>query len=233
MPRISTSVVRAVVIGLAATVLLVLLMVSTGGQLDVVQRPAPTTAAAARASVSVPPIGSGQPKTGELGMTGVWLGLALLGAFVILGVSALLVSLRKMLGGRRRIVQTRTEDHDDRLLDAVAEDASDHVAALRQGDPRGAIIACWTSLELTMRRVGLEPDEAETSTELVRRVLSAYAIEPAPIERLAALYREARFSSHEIPETSRSLAVDAVERLHAELSGIRRSKTPVSDGRGK
>lgn len=233
MPRISTPVVRAVAIGLAAVVFVVLLMVSTGGQLDVVHAPAHTTAAAAHADVSGPPIGSSQPKTSDLGVTGFLIGLILLGGFIIVGIAALLLSLRKILGGRRHIARVRVTD-DDRLLDAVAEDAHEHLAALRQGEPRDAIIACWMSLESTMRRIGLEPDEAETPTELVQRVLSAYPVERAPIERLAALYREARFSTHEIPETSRSLAVGAIERLHTELSGVRRGQTRSSvDGRGR
>ena len=234
MPKISTPVVRAVAIGLAAVVFVVLLMVSTGGQLDVVHAPAHTTAAAAQTDILGPPIGSSQPKTMDQEITGFLIGLILLAGFVIVGISALLLSLRKMLGGRRHIARVRVEDDDDRLLDAVAEDAHAHLAALRQGAPRDAIITCWMSLELTMRRIGLEPDEAETPTELVQRVLSAYPVERAPIERLAALYREARFSSHEIPETSRSLAVGAIERLHTELSGVRRGKTRASaDGRGR
>ncbi|PRZ43459.1 uncharacterized protein DUF4129 [Antricoccus suffuscus] len=231
MPRNSTSVVRAVAIGLAAAVLVVLVMVSTGGQIDLVHAPAHTTAAAAQSSMAGPPAGSVQPNATDQSMTGFWTGLVLLGGFVIVGLLALLLNLRKMVGGRRRAVRMRVEDHDDRLLDAVAEDASAHLAALRLGSPREAIIGCWLSLESTMQRVGLKPDKAETSTELVQRVLSTYPVERTSIERLAAAYREARFSAHDIPEASRLLALSAIERLHAELSELRRRGVPVpADG---
>lgn len=236
MPKISAPLVRAVAIGLAAVVLVVLLMVSTGGQLDVVQAPADTTTAtaAAPAGGSGPPAGLNENEMGALAPVAVFTGLIILAAFVVGGVLALLLSLRKIVGGRRRIAPIHDEGQEDQLLAAVAEDSSEHLSALRGGAPRDAIIACWTSLESTMRRAGLEPDAAETSTELVQRTLSAYPIEPGPIERLAALYREARFSSHEIPETSRALAVDAIERLHAELSGVRRDTTHASaPGRGR
>jgi hypothetical protein len=38
-----------------------------------------------------------------------------------------------------------------------------------------------------------------------------------PVTRLESLYREARFSEHEIDETRREAAVEALRAIHASL----------------
>lgn len=233
MPRISATVVRTVAIGLGAVILVILLLVSTGGRLDVVQRPAHASAPVAAAGVSAPVTGAGRPQgSGDLAPVAIWAGILLLAAFVVGGIVAWILLLRRVAGGRRRSRSDRPAAAPDVLLDAVAEDSAEHLSALRHGAPREAIIGCWASLEATMRRIGLAPDAAETSTELVQRALSAYPIEHGTIHRLAALYREARFSTHRIPETSRALAIASLERLHAELAGVRRAERPLRSAGG-
>jgi len=223
MPRISATAARAVAIVAGAVILLILILVSTGGRLTVVQAPARTSAAAVTPGVSPHATGAGQPQaSGDLTPVAVWTGIVLLAAFVIGGVAAWILLARRVAGGRRRVGAASTGASSDILLEAVTEDSGEHAAALRQGAPGEAIIACWSSLEATMRRVGLAPDAAETSTELVQRALSTYPIEHDSIHRLAALYREARFSTHTMSEAARSEAIDALERLHADLARVRR-----------
>ena len=53
----------------------------------------------------------------------------------------------------------------------------------------------------------------------MERVIATASVDPAPITRLAALYREARFSEHAIDETHRTAAVDALEHVERALLG--------------
>jgi hypothetical protein len=104
------------------------------------------------------------------------------------------------------------------IADAVAEDAGAQISALLEGNPRNAIVACWVRLEDAVIAAGLQPNPAETAAELTARVLSNYPVARDAIDELAALYREARFSRHELGEHQRDRAVAALRRLHADLA---------------
>jgi hypothetical protein len=51
-------------------------------------------------------------------------------------------------------------------------------------------------------------------------VLHALDLDPRAIERLARLYREARFSRHPLGEDARAQAAAALEALHADLARV-------------
>lgn len=91
------------------------------------------------------------------------------------------------------------------------------MAALTAGEARNAIVACWMQLESDAATVGLERLTAETPAEYVERVVGVSSIDPGPIKELAALYREARFSLHQLDDHDRSRAVAALERVAATL----------------
>ncbi len=61
------------------------------------------------------------------------------------------------------------------------------------------------------------PRPSETSAELTVRVLHHLDVDPRPVARLAALYREARFSEHELGEDARADARTALEQLRRDL----------------
>ncbi len=86
-------------------------------------------------------------------------------------------------------------------------------SALRTGAPRNAIVACWLRLEHDAAMAGLERSASETAAEYVERVVTASSIDPQPIRELAALYREARFSEHELGEDHRVAAIAALDRV--------------------
>ena len=90
-------------------------------------------------------------------------------------------------------------------------------AALSGGTPRNAIVACWMQLERDAAAAGLPRAAAETSAEYVERVVAASSVDPAPIRELAALYREARFSRHELSDDHRTRALAALNRVEAVL----------------
>lgn len=102
--------------------------------------------------------------------------------------------------------------------------ADEQLAALEVGDPRNAIVACWHSLERLFEEAGAARQPWETSTEFTVRVLREIDADPDGVRRLAALYREARFSEHPIGEEQREQARSALVVVQAGLV--------AADGRG-
>ena len=107
-------------------------------------------------------------------------------------------------------------DEPARVAAAVVEDAEAQEALLRDGDARNAIVATWHRFEVQGERAGVPRRPSETSSEYALRILDLAEADTGPVRRLAELYREARFSDHEITEEHRAEAL-------AALAGIRRS----------
>ncbi|MET0663622.1 MAG: DUF4129 domain-containing protein [Ilumatobacteraceae bacterium] len=105
----------------------------------------------------------------------------------------------------------------DEVAVAITSDADAQQAALRRGTPRNAIVECWLRLETAVVAAGVPRQPADTSTDLMLRVLATRRIEPTAIATLAALYREARFSDHPMTEESRRDAIDALDVVHQGL----------------
>jgi hypothetical protein len=103
------------------------------------------------------------------------------------------------------------------LARALAEDVEAHLDAVAGGTPRNAIVRCWLLLEESVARAGLPRQPFETSAEFTVRVLHRLDLDPRAIGGLAALYREARFSEHDLGEDARTAARDALELLHQDL----------------
>ncbi|MBC2933909.1 DUF4129 domain-containing protein [Nocardioides sp. zg-1228] len=151
----------------------------------------------------------------------VWILLGALLAGVAAGVLGLLVvATRAVLarrGGAERIdVAFTALDEPDRVAQELAAGAEEQDALLRGGDPRNAIVAAWHRFEVLGERAGVARRASETSSEYALRILDLVDADTAPVNRLAELYREARFSRHPITEDHRAEAV-------AALAGIRRS----------
>jgi len=105
-------------------------------------------------------------------------------------------------------------DLERRLVDAVEAQLAD----LGSGTPRNAVVACWLTLEEAVAGTGFYRDPALTSAEFTQQVLAAYALDDHAIQRLCDLYREARFSVHQMTEEHRDAAAGAVGTLKAELA---------------
>ncbi len=103
------------------------------------------------------------------------------------------------------------------LVAEMRRDADDQFELLLGGEPRNAIVACWDRFEEQAERVGLARRPWETSSEFTIRLLDAVSADGSAVTRLALLYREARFSEHEITEQERSSAVDALRVIHASI----------------
>jgi len=103
------------------------------------------------------------------------------------------------------------------LADEILRDSADQLALLLDGSPRNAIVACWDRFEEQAERVRAARKPWETSSEFIIRLLDAVAADEAAVTRLELLYREARFSAHEIDEVRREAAVVALEAIHSSL----------------
>ncbi|MEJ7630246.1 MAG: DUF4129 domain-containing protein [Nocardioidaceae bacterium] len=112
----------------------------------------------------------------------------------------------------------------------LADAAEEQLSALDQGTPRNAIVACWMSLQAATHRAGLVEEPAETSVEFTLRAMRSLGLDASAIAALGGLYREARFSDHEMTEEQRRRAMEAVRVLAGQLSrGVPRS-SPVTGG---
>ena len=96
--------------------------------------------------------------------------------------------------------------------------AVDLRVALAEGDAANGIVACWVRLEDAVVASGIGRAPAETSSELTMRVLRARAVDADALACLAALYREARFSRHDLGEPDRQRAVDVLDEVLAQLA---------------
>jgi hypothetical protein len=101
--------------------------------------------------------------------------------------------------------------------EAMRRDRELYDAALAESDVRNGIVACWVLLEETAGNVGIPRLPAETATELVVRFLHTLDVDPRPVAALAALYHEARFSTHDLPADARLRAEQALAAIHADL----------------
>lgn len=105
----------------------------------------------------------------------------------------------------------------DLVLDQMAADAQPQREALLSGEPRNAIVECWHRFEQQAAAAGLARRRWETSAEFTLRMLELVDAAPSVVERLAGLYREARFSDHAVDEEHRAAAVAALDAIHAGL----------------
>ncbi len=117
---------------------------------------------------------------------------------------------------------TREQDTDDEVAvdlvpEALLEGAREGEELLARGTPGNAVIAAWVALEDAVRGAGVRDDDSRTAAELVTTVLRSYRVDRAPLDTLAALYREARFSRHPIGEDQRTRAREALVQVQADL----------------
>lgn len=126
----------------------------------------------------------------------------------------------------RRRTAVEFEVLDD-VAAAITAGAAAQRAALQQGSPRNAIVECWLRLEKAVKDAGVHRNPADTSTELMQRVVATRHVDPRAIAHLAALYREARFSDHAMGEDARRAAIDALDEVHAGLRADLGDARPV------
>lgn len=154
--------------------------------------------------------------------------LLLVPTALVFGVALLVVARLRLVRRRRQLSggmgvrnspvpdPGRPPDEESGLSEALDEVAR----AIGSGTPRNAIVAAWVRLEQAVEGDHFPHRPEETPSELVERALASYHLDDGSIRRLAALYREARFSRHPLTEQHRREAAACLEGLLASL-GVR------------
>ena len=154
-------------------------------------------------------------ETQTTGLAKVWW---VLGGIALTLLLAVVVVLAIRANRRRRHAappESAREAPDRALL--TDRRAAHQARMLREGSPREAIIATWLDLERLVAAAGVPRRPSETSSELVVRVLDDREVPAAALTDLAALFREARFSTHELTEALRERAAGDLDAVHAAL----------------
>jgi hypothetical protein len=132
--------------------------------------------------------------------------------------------LREEMASRRRnelaplVVDFDVLEDPEPLVEEIRLDFDAQLDLLLSGAPRNAIVACWERFEEQAERVGLARKPWETSSEFTLRLLDAVSADDSAVGDLAVLYREARFSDHEITEHSRQRAVEDLGRIRDSIA---------------
>jgi hypothetical protein len=139
----------------------------------------------------------------------IWLGVA---AGAVLALVAAAASRR-----RPATRLPRWSDETEAALHVLTESAGDLSS---MADPRQAVIAAYARLLDGLQDVGAGRRPAEAPFEYVTRVLGELGVRGAPLERLTTLFAEARFSTHDITESDRIAALDALAEARDDLTKV-------------
>jgi hypothetical protein len=156
------------------------------------------------------------PTIGDDGGTSwaTWLLVAC--AAIVVGAAAV---TRIGRGARERPVgETRREADDEAAASAVESLVASVDDLAATAEPRAAVIAAYARLLDGLGRAGVARRPDEAPFEHVARALRRLGVRAQPLERSAALFAEARFSTHPITEEHRREAADC---LHAALDDLR------------
>jgi hypothetical protein len=104
---------------------------------------------------------------------------------------------------------------------SMAEAVREALVVVEQPGAREAVVRSWLLLGRAAAEAGTPPRPADTAAEYGARVAAEQGLDPTALGRLAALYREARFSTHPVGEAERAEARAVLESLRAELAGAR------------
>jgi hypothetical protein len=138
-----------------------------------------------------------------------WLPWTALGIFLVALVGALV-----FLIARRR----SPTGGDPSRLAATGEAVAAAMRALDGvTDPREAVIAAYAAMEQTLAAHGVARSATEAPREYLGRVLVAGNAAQPEARTLTALFEEARYSTHPIPEPIRERAWEALRSLRARL----------------
>ena len=100
---------------------------------------------------------------------------------------------------------------------AMASDVDEQLRLLLEGQPRNAIVACWHRFEVQAVEAGLSRHPWETPSEFALRLLERAEVDPAAVSSLLELYREARFSKHDLDEQDRGRAAAALRTIQSQV----------------
>jgi hypothetical protein len=146
-----------------------------------------------------------------------WLPALIVGSLVLaIAVVGAAAYVRKRRGGD-------AWEREAALAAALDEVLADTLEDLRaERDPRRAVIRTYARMEKTFGAFGVAREEAEAPLEYLSRVLDLLSVSASSVRRLTQLFARAKFSSHEVDETMKDDAIEALVGLRAELEHGRR-----------
>ena len=192
-----------------------------GGARGATEDPAEDTGAATQAVAEDPAEDAEETQTTDPAQ--VWWVLGGIALTLLLAVVVLAIRVNRRR--RRAAPPESAREAPDRAL-LTDRRAARQARMLREGSPREAIIATWLDLERLVAAAGVPRRPSETSSELVVRVLDDREVPAAALTDLAALFREARFSTHELTEALRERAAGDLDAVHAALGARGRGAEP-------
>ena len=142
---------------------------------------------------------------------------------VIVVVAALLIVRAVVRRLHPHPVTHKDEVEGPMLPDVLLAGVRASEAQLDRGTSGEAVINAWLTLERTAVAIGVDDDRSRTPAELVATLLAGQDVDRPAIERLAELYREARFSTHPVREDQREAAREALRTVREDLTRPLRS----------
>ena len=149
--------------------------------------------------------------------------LLVLGILLALLIAAALVALylrlRRLSGSQPEIggapPPALAQDEDDEAALGAAVLAG---RGALEGEARAAIIACYAAMETSLNEAGVPRLESDSPADLLTRATRRGVVAgPAP-RRLAALFREARFSTHAMDAQHVDQARGTLDEITAQLT---------------
>ena len=164
-----------------------------------------------------------------------WLPWTIIGLAVAAIVAACLLLFRdlRLPGGRRlgrrRAHRTATgPEAADPSIAATEDDAEVARRAVEAAlkplhdpaDPRSAVIAAYARMEEVLAERELRRRTPEAPREYLARVLREHGMPGRPLTTLTALFEEARFSLHPIPQSAPRRALSELENARVALAAM-------------
>ncbi|WP_157930676.1 DUF4129 domain-containing protein [Glycomyces xiaoerkulensis] len=171
-----------------------------------------------------------QPQDEEGAQLPPWVSWLLLAIFVGVPAALLLVFLTRrivswLIRSEITVPEVESETHHQRRdIRLVEEAVAAGLSEIDVGtDPRSAIMACWVHFERASEAVGISREASDTPSDLVQKLLDHHDLERSSLSRLSGAYLRARYSPHDVDETDRDRARDALVDLQRQL-GVREAR---------
>ncbi|MER5641277.1 DUF4129 domain-containing protein [Kitasatospora sp. NPDC002227] len=107
---------------------------------------------------------------------------------------------------------------EDEPGQALAEAVDSGLRALHGTDVRAAVIACYAAMEHSLAESGLPGRASDSPSDLLARAAADGLLTGEPPQRLAELFREARYSSHPMAAHHLDAARAGLDAIAAQLA---------------
>lgn len=153
-------------------------------------------------------------------------GTALLVVVSVIAAVFLWRRLRLPLAPPRDATYGGLDDEQELLAGAVE---SGRRALRSDEDVRAAVIACYAAMEDSLAASGVAGRASDSPQDLLRRAARSGLLTGPGAPTLAALFREARYSTHPMGDGHRDRAADALEEIAAQLAARTAESPPAAD----